>query len=112
MVEKKDIKNPDLTEILFKHVYKLYKLLMLKQTGHFSWIRAVSDEWKAIAELWSKPEKPSIFFVEYLFHDKWYRYDHKKFFITYKAAENYMKDNRGFLPLKVQGYAKVPEIER
>jgi hypothetical protein len=62
--------DPDLIKTLFKHVYELYKLLILKQVGHLSWIIAVSDEWKAIAELWSKPEEASVFFIEHLFNDK------------------------------------------
>lgn len=42
-------------EKLKKHVYKLHKLLELGQPGHFSWCLAAAEEWKAIAEMWSKP---------------------------------------------------------
>lgn len=112
MTERKDIKNTDLTKILRDHVYKLYKLLMLKQTGHFSWIMAVSNEWKAIAELWSKPEKTGVFLIEYLFHNKWCISYSNEFFTSYKEAENFMKNNKGFLPLRVQGYARVPKTKK
>lgn len=106
-------RESDLIKNLFKHVYKLYKLLILKQTGHFSWVKAVSVEWKAIAELWSNPEKPSVFFIEYLFHGKWYisHYDDKNFFVLRKEAENVMKNNKKFLPQRVQGYARVLEAK-
>lgn len=111
-------KNPDLIKTLFKHVYKLYKLLILKQDGHFSWVNAVSTEWKAIAELWSKPEKPSVFFIEHLFHGEWYisRYYSKDFYTSREIAENYVKtitkNNDYLLPLRVQGYARVLEVEK
>lgn len=114
MIEKKDSKNLDLIETLFKHVNKLYKLLAYRQTGHFSWVKTVLDEWKVIAELWSKPEEASLFSIEYLFHDKWYTasFNNHNLFTSHKAAEDCMKNNKGFLPLRVQGYAKISETKK
>jgi hypothetical protein len=103
---------------LKKHVYKLYKLLELGQPNHFSWCLAISKEWKAIAKMWSKPSENSVFFIEYLFQDKWYIAHslNYTFFTSREAAEKYvetaMKGREKLisaLPLRVQEYARVPE---
>lgn len=106
-------------ENLYKHVHNLHKLLEDVQISHFSWIKAVSDEWKAIAESWSKPEEASIFLIEYEFKDKWYIScsNNHSFFVSYDDAQLFIKNHKdtiptlSIMPTRIKGYARTLETE-